>query len=152
MLEAWAPRLHATRIVVADDDAAASHLAKAAMTLALPPELPGAVVPVSQVDFAALAGSRETVLLLFRDVEGVVRAQGAGLTPALAPHVNLGNVHYAPGRRSVTPSVFLSGDEVAQVEALAAAGFDVDARAVPDDPPAGPGELRHRYDAARGTG
>jgi PTS system mannose-specific IIB component len=152
VLEAWVPRLHVTRIVVADDDAAASHLAKAAMTLALPPELPGAVVPVAQVDFADLAGSHDTVLLLFRDVEGVVRARAAGLTPALGPHVNLGNVHYMPQRRPVTPSVFLSAEELAQIEAIAAAGFDVDARAVPGDPPIGPGELRHRYDAARGTG
>jgi PTS system mannose-specific IIB component len=131
VLEAWVPRLGATRIVVADDDAAASHLARAAMTLALPPELPGTVAPVAQVDYRALAGSRDAVLLLFRDV---------------------GNVHHASGRRPVTPSVFLSGEELAALEELAAAGFDVEARAVPGDSPAGPRELRHKYDAASGKG
>ena len=40
ILEAWLPRLGAREVVVADDDAAASPLARAAMTLALPAGLP----------------------------------------------------------------------------------------------------------------
>ena len=148
ILEAWAPRLKVKRVVVADDDAAASPLARAAMTLALPPELPAVVLRVEDVDYRALASAPEPVLLLFREVGDLVRAVKAGLTPALAPRVNLGNVHYAPGRRPVTASVFLSAEELAQVQGLAAAGFDVDARAVPSEPPIGPGSLRDKYDAA----
>lgn len=152
VLEAWVPRLAAQRLVVADDDAAASHLARAAMTLALPPDLPCLVAPVGSIDYEGLAGSRATVLLLFREVEGLVRARAVGLTPRIAPHVNVGNVHYASGRRPVTASVFLSAEELAALEELAGAGFEVEARAVPSDAPVPPGELRHRYDAATGTG
>lgn len=152
VLEAWVPRLHATRVVVADDDVAASHLARAAMTLALPPELEGTVAPVGDIDYGALAATRDAVLVLFRDVEGVARACAHGLTAAIAPRVNLGNIHFAAGRRPVTPSVFLSAEELAGLEALAAAGFEVEARAVPSDPPAGLRELRRAYEAARGTG
>ncbi len=108
ILEAWVPRLKVRRVVVADDDAAASPLAQAAMTLALPPELPGTVLPVEGIDYAALAASPEPILLLFRELSAVARAADAGLTPALARHLNVGNIHYAPGRRPVTPSVFLS--------------------------------------------
>src|SRR5512144_2491149 len=100
------------------------------MMLALPPDLTGSVIPVAQVDYSGLAASSDPVLLLFRDIEGVVRARDAGLTPALAREVNLGNVHYAPGRFPVTPSVFLSPEEMRQIEELSAAGFHVDARAV----------------------
>jgi PTS system N-acetylgalactosamine-specific IIB component len=148
ILEAWAPRLKVKRVVIADDEAAASALARAAMTLALPPELPATVLPIAEVDYEALAAAPDAVLLLFREVGGLARAVAAGLTPALAPHVNLGNVHYAPGRRPVTPSLFLSGEEVQAVQELAAAGFEVDARAVPSDAPAGARELRQKYDAA----
>jgi N-acetylgalactosamine PTS system EIIB component len=147
ILEAWAPRLKVKRVVIADDEAAASPLARAAMTLALPPDLPAAVLPIAQVDYQALAAAPEAVLLLFREVAGLARAVAAGLSPSLAPRLNLGNVHYAPGRRPVTPSVFLSGEEVATVQRLSAAGFEVDARAVPSDAPVGPGELREKYDA-----
>jgi mannose/fructose/N-acetylgalactosamine-specific phosphotransferase system component IIB len=148
ILEAWVPRLKVKRIVVADDEAAASPLAQAAMCLCLPPTLPAEVLPVDRVDFAALAAAPEPVLVLFREVSALERAVSAGLTPDLARRVNLGNVHYAAGRLAVTPSVFLSGEEIAAVKALADRGFDVEARAVPSDAPAGARQLAQKYDAA----
>ena len=145
ILEAWVPRLRIGRVVVADDEAAASPLAQAAMTLCLPPELKADVRPVASLDYAALARAEERVLLLFREVKELARAVEAGLTPALAHEVNLGNVHFAPGRRPVTPSVFLSAEEVAEVEALAQTGYAVAARAVPTDPPTGAWEIAQKY-------
>jgi PTS system mannose-specific IIB component len=149
ILEAWVPRLSAREVVVADDDAAASPLARAAMTLCVPPDLPARIEPIARVDWGALASAPYPVLVLVRDVEGVARAEAAGLTPALAPRVNLGNVHFVPGRRPVTPSVFLSSEEVDRLRALARAGFEIEARAVPSDAPAGLAEIERRYAAAR---
>ena len=146
VLEAWVPRLKIARLVVVDADAAASPLARAAMTLCLPPELAADVVAPGQADYAALASAREPAMLLFRELSGLASAVANGLGPNLARTVNLGNVHYAPGRRPVTPSVFLSAEEVATVLRLAAAGFAVEARAVPSDPPASARELAQNYD------
>jgi PTS system N-acetylgalactosamine-specific IIB component len=148
ILEAWVPKLRVQRIVIADDEAASSPLAQAAMTLCLPPALPAEVLPVVEVDYAALAAAKEIVLLLFREVSGIERAVAAGLTPTLARKVNLGNVHYVPGRLAVTPSVFLSGGEIAAIRAFDALGFDVEARALPSDAPVGARELTQKYDAA----
>ena len=148
ILEAWLPRLGAKRVVVADDASAASPLARAAMTLCLPPELRAEVLRVDAVDFAALADAKEGVLVLVRDVAALARAAANGLTPERAPRVNLGNVHYGPGRRAVTPSVFLDRADVDEVAALARAGFQVEARAVPSDAPVGPLEIAEKYDAA----
>ncbi len=148
ILETWIPRLGIGEVVVADDDAAASPLARAAMTLCVPPELPARILPVREVPWGPLAASRGRVLVLVRDVASLVRARAGGLGPALAPAVNLGNVHFAPGRRPVTPSVFLSGDELDALRALAAEGFRIEARAIPSDSPAGMGEIERRYAAA----
>jgi PTS system mannose-specific IIB component len=148
ILECWVPRLKVRRIVVVDDEAAASPLAQAAMTLCLPPELPAEVVRPEQVDWDALARAPEPVLVLFREVAALSRAVAAGLSATQARRVNLGNIHYAAGRRALTPSVFLSGEELAAVTALAAAGFEVEARAVPSDAPVGPPQLAQKYDAA----
>jgi len=148
ILEAWVPRLKISRVVVADDLAAGSALAKAAMTLCLPPELAAEVLPVTKIDWAALAAAPAQTLLLFREVAALVRAVEAGLTPEHVRKVNLGNVHYAPGRRPVTPSVFLSSQEMAALQGLALAGFEVEARAVPSDAPTGGRELALKYDAA----
>jgi PTS system N-acetylgalactosamine-specific IIB component len=148
ILEAWVPRLHATRLVVADDEAAASAFARAAMGLCLPPHLPVEVRAIADVDFAALAASKERVLVLFRDIAGVARAVRGGLTPALAPRLNVGNVHYGAGRRAVTPSVFLTSGEVAELAGLAQAGFEVEARAIPADAATSARAMAEKYDAA----
>jgi PTS system N-acetylgalactosamine-specific IIB component len=152
ILEAWVPRLKVNRIVVVDDDAAASPLAKAAMTLALPPDLPAEVVRQEVVDWPALAAASDRALVLFRNVAALKRAAGLGLAPSMGPHVNLGNVHYEPGRRPVTPSVFLSAEELSVVEELSRAGFDIEARAIPSDAPSGLRDLKERYAAGDGRG
>jgi PTS system mannose-specific IIB component len=148
ILEAWLPRLKAARIVIADDDAAASPLARAAMTLCLPPELPADVVRVEDVDWEDLAARRDAVLVLVREVKDLSRAAASGLTPAHARRVNIGNVHFGAGRRPVSPSVFLSAEEVEALRALEEQGFEVEARAIPADPPLPPAELAARHRAA----
>jgi PTS system N-acetylgalactosamine-specific IIB component len=149
ILEAWVPRLGVKQIVVADDDAAQSPLARAAMTLCVPPDLPARIEPLGRVGWRELAADPRPILVLLRDVESLLRAHAAGLDAALAPRVNLGNVHYEPGRRQITPSVFLTAGEVGALQVLARSGFDVEARAVPSEPPVGVGEIERRYAGAR---
>ena len=148
ILEAWVPRLKVTRVVVADDEAAASPLAKAAMTLCLPPHLEATVEPLAAVDWAALAAAKERVIVLLREVDGLARAVAGGLLAGQAAEVNLGNVHHAPGRTPVTPSVFLSEAELEGLRRLAAGGFRVEARAVPLDAPIDLAEIERRWNAA----
>ena len=149
ILETWIPRLGIREVVVADDEAAASDLARAAMTLCVPPGLEVRVLPVDAVRWADVAAADRPVLVLLREVSALARAAGAGLTPVLAPSVNVGNVHFAPGRRPITPSVFLAADEVAALRALASSGFALEARAIPSEAPAGMNEIERRYAAAR---
>jgi PTS system N-acetylgalactosamine-specific IIB component len=149
VLETWIPKLGVSQVVVADDEAAASPLAQAAMTLCCPADVPAHVLPMARVDFPALAAAAEASLVLVRDVAGLTAAVARGLTPALAPRLNLGNVHYSAGRKPVSPSVFLTEAELAALQALRAAGFEVEARAIPSDAPAGLDELARRYATAR---
>jgi PTS system mannose-specific IIB component len=150
VLVGWVPHLGARRIVVADDEAAASPLARAAMTMALPPGVGAEVLPVRGVDWEGLARSPEPVLVVLRGIPEAERALAAGLTPARAAVLNLGNVHYGQGRRQVTPSVFLSAAEMEGLARLAAAGFRIEARAVPLDAPVDLAEITRRWGAAGG--
>lgn len=149
ILEAWVPRLKIQRVVIADDEAAGNPLALAAMTLCVPPELPIEVLPVREVDYAALAVDRHRTLVLVRDVADLSRARAAGLTSQLAPTVNVGNVHFAPGRHAVTSSVFLADPELRQLRSLEGDGFAIEARAIPAEPPTGMAEIERRYAATR---
>jgi PTS system mannose-specific IIB component len=145
ILETWIPRLRVEEVVIADDEAAESELARAAMTLCVPPELPLRVLPVREVPWSNLAASPRRILVLVRDVAALALARTRGLAPSFAPTVNLGNVHFGPGRRPVSPSVFLAGPELEILRELAQAGFAVEARAIPSEPPAGLAEIERRY-------
>jgi PTS system mannose-specific IIB component len=145
ILEAWMPRLGVDEVVVADDAAAASDLARAAMTLCVPPDLPVRVLALADVPWAELAAAPQRVLVLVREVAALAAAWRGGLTPALAPRVNVGNVHFGEGRRPVTPSVFLAGPELETLRELAAAGFELEARAIPSEAPAGLADIERRY-------
>ena len=140
VVQAWLPSLRVRRVVVADDAAAQSPLAGAAMALALGEDVEFVCRPLAQLDFRALSADRVATLVLVRDVAAAVVALGAGLS---AP-INLGNVHAAAGRRAVSPSLFLSEAELSQLENLAGAGVQVEARAVPSERPLGVAELRQR--------
>jgi PTS system mannose-specific IIB component len=149
ILETWIPRLRIEEVVVGDDEAASSDLAQAAMCLCIPAELPIRVLRVADVPWAELARETRRVLVLVRDIAALAAAaRTGGLTPEVAPRVNLGNVHFGPGRKPVTPSVFLAGPELETLRQLAGAGFELEARAIPSEPPAGLAEIERRYEAA----
>jgi PTS system mannose-specific IIB component len=149
ILETWVPRLAAREVVVADDEAAASPLARAALTLCVPPDLPVRIERLGEVRWAELAASKVPTLAIVRDVAGLVQAAATGLTPAMVPVVNVGNVHFGADRRSVTASVFLSRAELDALRGLERAGFRVEVRPIPTEPPLGLDEAERRYEAGR---
>ena len=143
VVSTWIPFVKADKVVVIDDEAAGSPLVRAAMTMALPPDLDAEIVPRGGSDLTALAQSPDRALVLVRDVATAEQV----LEEVAVPHLNLGNVHYVEGRKAVSPSVFLSEEEVAALERIAARGVEVEARAVPTDHRVGLEELRARYRA-----
>jgi mannose/fructose/N-acetylgalactosamine-specific phosphotransferase system component IIB len=140
VVQAWLPALRVARVVVADDAACQSPLSAAAMGLALGGEVEFICRPLGQVDFRGLAADRVATLVLVRDVAAAVAAHAAGLRAK----VNLGNVHAAPGRRAVSASLHLSDAELSQLQRLADAGVEVEARAVPAERPLGLQQLRQQ--------
>ena len=103
VLETWIAKLAITAVVVADDEAARSPLAQAAMTLCCPVEVPVRVLPMAQVDFPALAAEPGQVLVLVRDVAGLAAAAARGLAPALAHRLTWATSTTAPGAGRSAP-------------------------------------------------
>lgn len=142
VVEAWLPYLKVARVVVADDEAANSELIRAAMGLAVQAAIEVKILPVAEVDFAALAADPVKTLVLVRDVAQLLRARERGLGGA---PVNLGNVHHRADRRAVTPSVFLSQEELSGLKLLSESGVEVEARAVPNEHAVTLAELHERF-------
>jgi mannose/fructose/N-acetylgalactosamine-specific phosphotransferase system component IIB len=145
VVEAWLPHLKVSRVVVADDEAAESPLVRAAMALAVQSAIEVQISPLSQVDFATVSRDAVKTLVLLRDVAAVPFVQAQGLK---LEHLNLGNVHFGTGRRKVSPSVFLSEQEMQALQRLVQQGVRVEARAVPSEKPVELTELQERWGRA----
>jgi mannose/fructose/N-acetylgalactosamine-specific phosphotransferase system component IIB len=142
VVEAWLPMLKVGRVVVADDEASESPLMRAAMGLAVPAGIDVLIAKLDAVPFLSLEQDRTRTLLLLRDIPALLRAQKLGLT---LRHVNFGNVHHGPGRRPVSPSVFLTAEELEQLRALEAQGVELETRGVPADRPIPLSEMAERF-------
>jgi PTS system mannose-specific IIB component len=142
VVEAWLPHLKVQRVIVADDEAAASPLIRAAMALAVQSAIEVQILPLAQVDFGAISKDAVRTLVLLRDVAAVPFAFAHGLA---MDQLNLGNVHYGAGRRQVSPSVFLAEAELQALQGLADKGVWVEARAVPSEKSVELGELAERW-------
>lgn len=142
VVEAWLPFLKVSRVVVADDEASASPLIRAAMGLAVSGSVQVLIEPMAELDLGALSADPVKTLLLVREVGGVLEARDRGLE---VRRVNLGNVHFATGRKQVSPSVFLSQEELNRLKMLAENGVEVEARGVPSDRPVGFPEMVERF-------
>lgn len=142
ILSAWVPALRADAIVVLDDEAASNALLQSAMELALPPDVTLRVVPVG--DARSVLGSlppASRALVLLRDVADAVRALEAGAS--LGP-LNLGNVHFSPGRAMVSQAVYLSPAEVEALSELEERGTPVELKTLPRESPLPLTEIRRR--------
>jgi mannose/fructose/N-acetylgalactosamine-specific phosphotransferase system component IIB len=127
----WGGPLHADRIVVADDEIAASPWEQELYSLGVPPEMEAAFASIDDAR-AGIAGWRagpRRVIVLVRDVQGARRlAEGGALD---GEEVNLGGIHDGAGRRRVLPYLHLGPGDDDALRAIAATGARVSARDLP---------------------
>lgn len=126
----WGGPLHADRIVVADDEIAASPWEQELYCLGVPPEIEAVFATVDEARRRIpewKGGSR--VIVLVRDVATARRvAEGGALA---GEEVNLGGIHHAEGRTRVLPYLHLGPGDGDALREIAASGAEVSARDLP---------------------
>lgn len=127
----WGGRLHPDRIVVVDDELAASPWEQELYSMGVPA---GVEAGFASVDDALerLPGwleSEDRVLILTRTIDTMNRLARTGLLRG--EEVNIGGIHHGPGRVRVLRYVFLSKEEKDALVELSSAGAKVTARDVP---------------------
>ncbi len=136
---AWGGRLHPRRIVVADDDAAASEWERELLSSAAP----GVEVSVlglerAAAEFAAEAGAEPPSLLLLRDLRSCLELARRG---AALGKVNLGGLHYAPGKQKINDYVYLDSADRAALREMRSLGVSFEVQDVPATRPVALPEL-----------
>jgi mannose/fructose/N-acetylgalactosamine-specific phosphotransferase system component IIB len=137
----WGGPLHADRIVVVDDEIAASEWEQELYCLGVPPQIDTHFSTVAEArrSLSRWRADGHRVIVLVRDVTTAHRMADGGLLAG--EEVNLGGIHHAEGRRRVLPYLHLSDEERAALREIEATGARVSARDLPATRPVALDEL-----------
>jgi mannose/fructose/N-acetylgalactosamine-specific phosphotransferase system component IIB len=127
----WGQPLGIDRIVLVNDDVAASPWEQDLYRMAVPPEikLHFASTAMSAAELGVWHTSPSRTLLLTGDIPTMAALYAAD-SQALR-ELNLGGIHHRPGRRQRLPYVYLSDEERAGLAALEGRGAHVSAQDLP---------------------
>jgi mannose/fructose/N-acetylgalactosamine-specific phosphotransferase system component IIB len=127
----WGGPLHADRMVVVDDELAASPWEQELYCLGVPPEIEARFVDVTaaRAELPAWKSDPRRTIVLVRDVATARRIAEDGALKG--EEVNLGGIHHAEGRARILPYLHLRPDERAALDEIAASGAEVSARDLP---------------------
>jgi PTS system mannose-specific IIB component/fructoselysine and glucoselysine-specific PTS system IIB component len=131
----WGRPLGVNRVVLVDDQVAASPWEQDLYRMAVTPDI--------EVDFVtgAEAATRlrdwqsdaRRTLVLTGDIDTMAALHSADTVTV--HRINLGGIHHKPGRRERLPYLYLTDEEMVRLEALEAAGAAVSAQDLPTTAP-----------------
>lgn len=132
ILEGWIPYTKATCIVVASDAVVKNRIQKTAMEASVPSGLTVRVLDVRDAVKRLLEGEFDKwdIVLLFGTTEEALTAVRLGLK---VEEINVGNIHFCPGKLQISPSVSVDKADLENFKALNDMGVRVVIRCVPSD-------------------
>ena len=132
IIETWLPYTRASRLVVCNATLASDMLQQQIMLLAVPSRITVEfLAPVALgAALTALGKNSEKVLVIFADCADARAAYESG---AHFTSLNIGNMHYGPGKKQVCPHVAMSEADSTCLKSLTAEGVTLDFRCVPND-------------------
>ncbi len=128
VIEAWIPYTGSKVLVVADDSLANDQMRQTIMSLAIPRPIQTFFVPLTEVTSTLSAAGADS-FLLFADCRSARTAFEHGVSYTC---LNIGNLHYSPGKEQVCDHVALGDEDYQNLRYLAAQGVELDFRCVPN--------------------
>lgn len=134
VVEGWVGFLKATCVVVADDAVAANPVQRSIMEISAPEGLRVVIGSVEEAcrRLASAELAAERIIVLFSNPADVVRALNLG---ASWPAVNLGGMHYIPGKQKLLDVLAVDEKDMGALKEILGRGIKVDIQKVPTDKP-----------------
>ncbi|MFV0422839.1 PTS sugar transporter subunit IIB [Oleidesulfovibrio sp.] len=133
IIETWLPYTGAKHLLVVNDELAADDLQQQIVSLAVPGRVSITFVRVDELDdFVTRRGvPLDDTLVLFANCKDARRSSEKGFAFQV---LNIGNLHYAPGKRQLCPHVAVSEDDEACLRFFKRNNVSLDFRCVPNSP------------------
>lgn len=135
VIESWLPHLRAKTLVVANDDLATNELRQTIMGLAIPNNIAFVCCPVvdtPKVLDQLTSSNNNHILVLFATCADARQAHKLG---APFSTINLGNIHYGPGKQQICEHIALSPEDRNCLQYFEDHGVEIDFRCVPTSIP-----------------
>ncbi|MDR0787019.1 MAG: PTS sugar transporter subunit IIB [Gemmatimonadota bacterium] len=131
----WGKHLGVDRIAVIDDEVVASPWERDLYCLGVPSEVGVVFASVQDArhELAVWRADPRRIIVLVRDVETLARLAQHQLLDH--EEINLGGIHFAPGRERLLPYLFLSPEECERLREVARSGAVITARDLPGTRP-----------------
>ena len=147
VVEGWVNFLKATCILVADDTVAANPLQRAIIEISVPEGLKVIIGNVEEICGKLLSSSldAERAILLFSNPVDALRSFEAGLSFS---SVNLGGLHFVPGKRKIMDVCAVNDADLEALKAILRRGVKINIQTVPTEKPQ---PLEKAFKACLGT-
>lgn len=130
VIEAWLPYTGARHLVVANDELAQDCMRQQIVSLAVPQRVTVHFVPLDQLSETLERCPKGTAFVLVANCRDAARILATGVPMDV---LNVGNLHYGPGKKQLLPHVALSDDDLANLKHLTEQHVELDFRCVPSE-------------------
>ncbi|WP_291321371.1 PTS sugar transporter subunit IIB [Desulfonatronospira sp.] len=131
VIETWLPYAGTRALVVVNDDLAADPVRQEIMGLAVPSHIEitfSSVQDSARLLYSAFQDMLSSVFILFDNCHDARKAFDQGVNFS---RLNIGNIHYGPGKKQVCSHIALSQDDTYCLEYFSRHGVRLDFRCVP---------------------
>lgn len=128
----WTNWLGANLVLVADDETANDPVQQNLMDMVLTSAVQSRYFTLQKtIDVIHKAADRQKIFLVVRTPQSALKLVEGGVP---IKEINVGNLHYAEGKRQLSKVISVNDDDIATFKALEAKGVSCTVQGVPEDP------------------
>lgn len=127
----WTNTLGANLVVVANDEVAKDKLQQNLMEMALPDAVGIRFFTIEKtIRIIGKAAPHQKIFLVVRTPQDALRLVKGGVP---IKEINVGNLHYAEGKKQIAPTVSVDEDDIKVFKELDNLGIKLDVRGIPNE-------------------
>ncbi len=128
----WVRPLGIERIVLANDAVANDTWQKEIYAMSVPTEIEVKIFVVNEaVGFLKNLNDKKKTMVVINSLQDALAIIKAGIRPL---KLNIGGLHFEPGKKSFATYIFLSDDDIKQAKEILKSGVTLEGREIPGSP------------------